>query len=112
MDRRMNEQELLNSFDEALTEKHIFVMYQPKINHVTGRMVGAEALMRWRNPEYGMQYPSEFIPVLENNNLIYRADIFVFEQICVMLRKRLDEKKNIVPISFNMSRVIPIMLMR
>ncbi len=105
MDRRMSEHELLNSFDEALMEKHIFVMYQPKINHVTGRMVGAEALMRWRNPEYGMQYPSEFIPVLENNNLIYRADIFVFEQICAMLRKRLDEKKNIVPISFNMSRV-------
>ena len=104
MEKRMNEQELLDSFDEALLNNHIFVVYQPKINHATGRMVGAEALMRWRHPEYGMQFPSEFIPVLEKSNLICKADLYVFEQVCRLQRKCIDEGRHIVPISFNMSR--------
>ena len=90
MEKRMNEQELLDSFDEALLNNHIFVVYQPKINHATGRMVGAEALMRWRHPEYGMQFPSEFIPVLEKSNLICKADLYVFEQVCRLQRKCTD----------------------
>ena len=71
MERRMSEQELLDSFDEALREGHIFVCYQPKINHSTGKMIGAEALMRWKHPEYGMQYPSDFIPILEEIGFIW-----------------------------------------
>ena len=63
--RRMSEGELLGSLDVALKDSHIYPCYQPQINHSTGRMVGAEALMRWKNPEYGMQYPSDFIPLLE-----------------------------------------------
>ncbi len=104
MEKRMSEKELLDSFEEALADNHIYVVYQPKINHASGRMVGAEALMRWRHPEYGTQYPSEFIPVLENNNLIYRADLYVFEQVCKLQRKCLNEDRHPVPISFNMSR--------
>ena len=55
MEKRMTEQELLNSFEDAMRYGHIFVVYQPKMNHSTGRMIGAEALMRWRDPEFGMQ---------------------------------------------------------
>ena len=47
MNKIMTEQELLACFDDAIRFHHIFVTYQPKINHATGRMVGAEALMRW-----------------------------------------------------------------
>ena len=104
MEKRMNEQELLDSFDEALLNNHIFVVYQPKINHATGRMVGAEALMRWTHPVYGMQYPSDFIPVLEKNDLIYKADLAVFEAVCRFLRKCLDNGETPVPVSVNMSR--------
>ncbi len=104
MQKRMNEQELLLSFKEAMTEPHIFVCYQPKMNYATGRMIGAEALMRWKHPEYGMQYPSDFIPVLEKNGLLPDADLAVFELVCRFQRKCLDENIPIVPISFNMSR--------
>lgn len=104
MNKRMTEQELLASFDEAVSSGHIFVTYQPKINHSTGRMIGAEALMRWADPENGMQYPSDFIPVLENNDLIYRADLAVFDSVCNFIRRCLNVKINPVPVSVNMSR--------
>ena len=104
LERKMNEQELLASFDEALQQGHIYVLYQPKINHSTGRMIGAEALMRWKHPIYGTQYPSDFIPVLEKNDLIYRADLGVFEAVCRFLRNCLDDGVRPVPISVNMSR--------
>ena len=104
MNRKMNEQELLESFDKAVESGHIYVLYQPKINHSTGRMIGAEALMRWTDPEFGIQYPSDFIPVLEKNDLIYRADLCVFEQVCRFLRNCIDSGLKPVPISVNMSR--------
>lgn len=104
MERKMTEQELIDSLDEAIENGHIFVCYQPKVNHSSGRMIGAEALMRWKNPEYGMQYPSDFIPVLEKNDLLHIADIAVFEKVCQFLRRRLDAGKHCVVISCNMSR--------
>ena len=104
MNRVMTEQELLDSFEDAVKDGHIYVLYQPKINHSTGRMIGAEALMRWSNPEYGMQYPSDFIPVLEKNDLIYRADLAVFESVCRFQCGCLDNGIKPVPISVNMSR--------
>lgn len=104
MERRMSEQELLDSFDEALREGHIFVCYQPKINHSTGKMIGAEALMRWKHPEYGMQYPSDFIPILEEIGFISVADLYVFEHVCKFQRYCLDNGIDTVPISVNMSR--------
>lgn len=104
MSKLMTEQEFLDSFEEALGSDHIFVIYQPKINHSTGRMIGAEALMRWTDPVHGMQYPSDFIPVLEKHDLIYRADLKVFESVCRFQRKCLDKGFEPVPISVNMSR--------
>ena len=104
MSDKMTEQELISSFDEAIKLNYIYVCYQPQINHSTRRMIGAEALMRWKDPVHGMQFPSDFIPVLEKNNLIYKADIHIFEQVCKFQKKCLDEKISLVPISVNMSR--------
>ena len=101
---RMIEPELVGCFEDALTFGHIYAVYQPQINHSTGRMVGAEALMRWKHPIYGVQMPGDFIPVLEKNNLIYRADLHIFETVCRFQRKCLDDGIAIIPISVNMSR--------
>ncbi len=103
-ERPMTEAELLSSFEDAINYEHIFVSYQAQINHTTGRMVGAEALMRWKHPLYGMQYPTDFIPVLEKNDLIYRADLHIFEMVCRFQKKCLDERIPMIPISVNMSR--------
>ena len=104
MEKRMSEQELLGGFEDAMRYGHIFACYQPKINHNTGRMIGAEALMRWKHPVFGLQYPSDFIPLLEKNDLICKADLYIFEQVCKFQRRCLDEGMSTVPISVNMSR--------
>ena len=104
MQKRMTETEILENFDSALQNEDMFILYQPKINHTTGRMIGAEALLRWKHPEYGIQYPSDFIPVFENNDLIYRADLYVFERVCRFQRKCLDSGVSPVPVSVNLSR--------
>ena len=103
-ERPMTETELLSSFEDAINYDHIYVSYQAQINHTTGRMVGAEALMRWKHPLYGMQYPTDFIPVLEKNDLIYKADLHVFEMVCKFQKKCMDERVSMIPISVNMSR--------
>ena len=100
----MKSKEIINGIASAIREQQIFPYYQPQINHSTGRMVGAEALMRWRHPEFGLQLPSDFIPVLEINDLIYSADLHMFECVCRFLRKCLDDNLPPVPISVNMSR--------
>ncbi|MBR6172472.1 MAG: EAL domain-containing protein [Eubacterium sp.] len=101
---KMSEPELVGCFDDAINFGHIFAVYQPQINHSTGRMVGAEALMRWKHPVYGVQLPGDFIPVLEKNNLIYKADLYIFETVCRFQRKCLDQGFSIIPVSVNMSR--------
>ena len=104
MERKMTEAELTAGFDAACREGQIYVCFQPQYNHSTGRMTGAEALMRWKHPEYGLQYPADFIPVLEQHGLIHRADLYVFEQICRFQRDCLDRGIHPIPISFNISR--------
>ena len=100
--KQMTDKEFIDSFDEAVLNGQICVYYQPKFNHSTGRLIGAEALMRWNHPEYGLQSPLFFIPVLEKYGLIYRADLCVFEQICQFLQKCPSYLR--IPISFNVSR--------
>ncbi|MBQ9412487.1 MAG: EAL domain-containing protein [Oscillospiraceae bacterium] len=100
----MNETEITAEFDRACREGQLSVRYQPQYNHSTGRMTGAEALMRWEHPEHGTQYPADFIPVLERHGLIRRADLYVFEQVCAFQRKCLDEGVSPVPVSVNISR--------
>lgn len=104
MGRKMTETEMLLRFDRALKNGDIFPCYQPQFNHSTGRIVGAEALMRWNDPELGMQSPADFIPVFENYRLIHKADLYMVKCICRFLRNCLDKGLVAVPISFNISR--------
>ena len=104
MNRKMTEAEIVGGFEEALKNHQIFVCYQPQYNHSTGRMTGAEALIRWNHPVFGMQYPTDFVPVLEKNDLIYRADLYVFESICRFQKDCMDRRIPVVPVSFNISR--------
>ncbi len=104
MSRKLTEDELIRGFDEALANGNIFMNYQPQYNHSTRKMIGAEALMRWNDPDCGYQSPADFIPVLEQNGLIHRADLHAFEVICKFLRFCIDNNINPVPVSFNISR--------
>lgn len=102
--RPMTEEEFVTRFDEAIDKHYIYLNYQAQINHVTGRMIGAEALMRWCDPDYGMQSPVNFIPVLEAHGLVFKADTYVFEEVCRFHKRCRDKGIPLIPISVNMSR--------
>ncbi len=99
------EQEIINNMSKALEEEHFQVYYQPQYNHITGQLVGAEALVRWLHPKRGLISPAVFIPVLEKNNFIMKLDLYVFEKTCALLRRMMDEGITPVPLSVNVSRL-------
>ena len=102
--RFMSKAEMLSCAEKAFEEKQFCVFYQPQVNHSNKRMVGAEALVRWIHPEYGMMSPVEFIPLFEENGLVTRLDLYVFEELCGLLGRCLENNMQVVPISFNVSR--------
>jgi diguanylate cyclase (GGDEF)-like protein/PAS domain S-box-containing protein len=69
----------------ALEESQFELFYQPKINIRTGRVEGAEALLRWNHPTKGMISPVEFIPVLETSGMIIDVGQWVLEAACKTL---------------------------
>lgn len=99
------EQRIVNSMKSALENHEFVVFYQPKYELCDNQIAGAEALVRWKHPERGMVSPGEFIPVFERNGFITKLDYYVWEQTCIQLRKWLDEGKQPLPISVNLSRI-------
>lgn len=99
------EQFIINEVNRAIDEEQFEVYLQPKINLVTDRSYGAEALVRWNHPEKGMISPGEFIPIYERNGIIGRLDQYMWRRVCKLLRRWLDEGKQPNPISVNVSRV-------
>jgi diguanylate cyclase (GGDEF)-like protein/PAS domain S-box-containing protein len=66
----------------ALEENELVLYYQPKVNLTTGRISGVEALLRWQRPGYGLVYPAEFVPVLEDTGLIVRVGAWIIDTAC------------------------------
>ncbi len=90
-------------FPEAIAKKEFHVFYQPKVNINTGALVGAEALCRWFH-DGRIVSPAEFIPVLEQGTDICKLDFYMLDLVCADLRRWIDEGKNPVRVSVNMSR--------
>lgn len=103
-EQALREQTIFNNMAAALEQGEFQVYLQPKVNCFTGRIVGAEALTRWVDPEKGLVMPAEFIPVLEHSGFITKLDLYVFGQVCATLRGWLDAGLEPVPISINFSR--------
>ena len=76
---------LRSKLRRAVERDEFLVHYQPKINLRDGRIVGAEALLRWRLPGHGDIPPSQFIPMAEENNLIGEIGEWVLERVCLDL---------------------------
>lgn len=100
----LTEQEISSMMKQGIAEKQFQVYYQPQFDHTNGRIVGAEALIRWIHPVKGIISPGLFIPVFEKNGFITQLDLYVFEEVCLFVRKCLDENKKVVPISTNLTR--------
>jgi diguanylate cyclase (GGDEF)-like protein/PAS domain S-box-containing protein len=63
----------------ALTESEFVLHYQPKVNMRSGKVIGAEALIRWQHPERGLLYPAVFLPVIENHPLAIQIGEWVID---------------------------------
>ncbi len=68
--------------DRAIKDKEFIVVYQPKIDFKTLKIVGAEALVRWVPPTGGIIYPDDFIEVFERNGFISTLDLYVLKEVC------------------------------
>ena len=98
------EKEITNSMQQALADGEFLVYLQPKCNLKTEEYVGAEALIRWMNPERGLLPPGQFIPIFEKTGFITEVDLYVWEQVCKMLARWKQENRMLIPISVNVSR--------
>lgn len=88
---------------QAISDGQLRLHYQAKVDAGTGRITGAEALVRWQHPERGMVSPGEFIPLAEESGLILPLTDWVLEKACEDLRRRADMGLQRVPVSVNLS---------
>ncbi len=101
----IHQMELSSSLPAAINNEELTVYYQPKIECGTGKVIGAEALVRWIKPDGSFVYPDQFIPLFEANGLIVEVDYYVYKKVFKHIRQRLDESLPVVPISMNVSRI-------
>ncbi|WP_087746483.1 MULTISPECIES: sensor domain-containing protein [unclassified Acidovorax] len=76
----LSRMKLEHAMRQALGEQRLDVHYQPQVNLLTGRIVGAEALIRWTDPEFGAVSPAQFVPLAEESGYIVTLGAWVMEQ--------------------------------
>lgn len=103
-EKRRQDQQLEERFEEAIAQEEFEVWYQPKYSTAAGEVVGSEALVRWRDKDGSMISPGRFIPLFERNGMIARLDEYMFRAVCRQQAQWLAEGHRIYPVSINLSR--------
>lgn len=104
MNQRVNEHLRIESeLREALANGELLLYYQPKVSLRSGRIVGAEALLRWRHPVRGLISPGVFIPVAEETGLIMELGNWVIEEACRQIRRWREADLAMPPVAINLS---------
>lgn len=98
--------EMVLRIDDAIDGGEFLLYLQPKISTVTGKLVGAEALTRWKYKNEKLLFPDQFIGVFEENGIIEKLDYNVFDNVCKYQRTLIDDGYTPVPISVNVSRYV------
>lgn len=102
--RILQEKQMEDAFESSIRNKRFEVWYQPKYNPDTEELVGAEALVRWRNTDGTLVSPGVFIPLFERNGMIRYLDEYVFRSVCTQQKRWMAEGRKVVPVSVNLSR--------
>lgn len=101
----LREKQIENNMHAALEAGEFMLYLQPQYSTRTGKIVSAEALVRWNDPIRQIVSPGEFIELFERNKFIINLDLYIWEQACKLIRKWLDTGKDPTPISINVSPV-------
>ena len=89
----------------AIMERQFMMYLQPKYSIEKNKIIGAEALVRWRHPERGMIYPNQFIPIIEENGFIRKVDYYIWQEACRFIKKCEETGFTSCPVSVNVSRI-------
>ena len=89
----------------ALENGEFLLHYQPQIDLASGAMIGAEALIRWRDPALGLVYPGQFVPIAEASGLIVPIGRWALREACRQVRAWMDAGLRAVPVAVNISAV-------
>lgn len=100
-----SEQAFMDAFHAALRSGELTPYYQPKVNAVTGKLEGAEALVRWIRPDGAILSPAMFVPRLEENRGILELDWHMLRKTCDFLRRLKADGVHRKAISVNFSRI-------
>jgi len=100
----LEEQRILDDMRSALEQGQFIAYYQPKVDLTTGRIAGAEALVRWKHPTRGLIPPSHFIPLFERNGFITELSAYLWDLVCSDIA-RWKKDGEVCPISVNVSRI-------
>ena len=100
----LSEHTILDSVHKALANNEFKLYLQPKVDIFTNEVIGAEALIRWIHPEFGLISPDSFIPILEKEGTIYQVDQYIWEEACKFLKTRNELGLKHLTVSVNLAR--------
>lgn len=95
--------ELESDLRRAIEGNELVLFYQARVDVLTGRLTGAEALVRWQHPQRGLVPPNEFIPIAEESGLIGPLTAWVVRAACRQLQQWQRLGLAVVPLSINLS---------
>lgn len=96
---------LERSLRRSLDDRELFLHYQPIVDLRTGSVIGAEALVRWNHPEFGLILPDVFIPIADETGFIIEIGKWVLKQACVQAKRWHDAGYESIFISVNISAI-------
>ncbi|MBR5049900.1 MAG: EAL domain-containing protein [Desulfovibrio sp.] len=105
--KELYEEQLIENFPRAISERQFKVFYQPKFDvwPDTPVLDSAEALVRWQHPTLGLISPGIFIPLFEENGLIQALDHYVWRTAAAQIKAWKDAYNFTLPVSVNVSRI-------
>lgn len=104
LDKQVWERWVEDSMEEALNNEEFQVYIQPKYSPLNGKLVGAEALVRWISPTEGFIAPNRFIPIFEDTGFITQLDDYMISHVAKLQAEWMIRDRKMVPVSVNVSR--------
>ena len=96
---------LQNDIRKALENEEFFIEYQPKVETKSQQVIGAEALIRWEHPRWGIVSPNEFISIAESSGIIVKIGEWILRNVCEQMREWKQKRLRQIPISINFSPI-------